>query len=249
MYYHARIEFVLDTTLIVCNSSKEDIIKGVLIPFVNGQVIESDVTGNIHKILVNMKTATLAKIFKTTETIDEAKGGEILKSEEMKQNDCTYELIEMVRELQSNPNVTSLLQKAFAQPKNQIFVIMKLSDKYLDSAYHGVIKPLAKELGLDIVRVDEIQDSGKIGDQILENIAFSKYIIADLTGERPNCYYETGFAHALGKELVLTIRKDSAIHFDLAGYRFIQWETEAELREALKERFTSLERKPVSLMR
>ena len=92
-----------------------------------------------------------------------------------------------------------------------------------------------------MLRIDEIQDSGSITDQVLQAIASSKYILADLTGGRPNCYYETGFAHALGKEMILTIKKGDNIHFDLAGYRFMQWETEAELRRLLRERLKYLE--------
>ena len=90
--------------------------------------------------------------------------------------------------------------------------------------------------GCACVRIDEIQDSGRITDQILEAIATSRFILADLTGSRPNCYYEAGFAHALGKELILTIRSPEAVHFDLAGYRFIEWETEADLKRKLTSR-------------
>jgi hypothetical protein len=60
--------------------------------------------------------------------------------------------------------------------------------------------------------------------------------LADLSGERPNCYYECGFAHALGKEIILTVAAKEPVHFDMAGYRFLVWETEAELRRRLKER-------------
>ena len=71
-------------------------------------------------------------------------------------------------------------------------------------------------------------------------VAGSRFVLTDLSGERPNCYYDAGYAHALNKELILTIRKGEAIHFDLAAHRFIQWETEAELREALNHRLRAL---------
>ncbi len=80
-------------------------------------------------------------------------------------------------------------------------------------------------------------------DGLLENIADSKVILADLSGERPNCYYEAGFAHALGKEIIFSIKKGDAIHFDLAGHRFIRWSTEAEFRRSLRARLEALEAK------
>ena len=116
---------------------------------------------------------------------------------------------------------------------------MKFGDDELDSAYEGVIKPLGEEFGFNVLRVDEIQDSGNISQQILENISCSEIVLAELSGERPNCYYEAGFAHALGKETIFCIKKGDDIHFDLAGYRFISWKTEAEFRRKLKARLES----------
>ena len=98
----------------------------------------------------------------------------------------------------------------------------------------------AAKFGFNVVRVDSIQDSGNISQQILNNIAESRLVLAELSGERPNCYYEAGFAHALGKELILCIREGDDIHFDLAGYRFIVWDTEAAFRRKLKARLESL---------
>jgi hypothetical protein len=211
---------------------------------VNGQIVETDYRDDNQTVLVNMRSSITLSIYKTEEKVDKSKfipnslGTRI--SAEFMQFDCTAEFVEKVRELQSAPTTRSLLQIAFQPPEQQVFVIMKFGDKHLDSAYCGVIKPLAQEFGLRVVRVDEIQDSGRINDQILENIAKSCLIISDLSGERPNCYYETGFAHALGKNIVLTIHKGSDIHFDLSSHRFIQWETESELRSALVARFTSI---------
>jgi nucleoside 2-deoxyribosyltransferase len=90
-----------------------------------------------------------------------------------------------------------------------------------------------------VLRVDEIRDSGKIADQILDSISKSELVLAELSGERPNCYYEAGFAHALGKELIFCIRETDAIHFDLAAHRFIKWGTEADLRRLLQDHLES----------
>lgn len=191
-----------------------------------------------------MKMVVSIKIFKSPEELDEKIFQQICRAgnhnEYYKDYDCTSEFVEQVKELQANPTMKSLLELAFSSLENQIFVVMKFGDEILDSAYEGVIKPLAKEFGLGVVRVDEIQDAGVINQQILENIAKSRLVISDLSGERPNCYYETGFAHALGKELILTIHKNSKIHFDLVSHRFIQWNTERELRERLRERLEAI---------
>lgn len=64
-------------------------------------------------------------------------------------------------------------------------------------------------------------------------------MLAELSGERPNCYYEAGYAHAMGKELIFSIHSESKIHFDLSSYRFIRWKTEADFRKQLLERLES----------
>lgn len=157
----------------------------------------------------------------------------------LKANSATEEFVEELRLLQSTVPSRSLLEQSLAQPLKQVFVIMKFGDPSLDSAYEGVIKPLGLLLGYKVLRVDEIQDSGVISQQILESISRSELVLADLSGERPNCYYEAGFAHALGREIIFSRRKGEKVHFDLAGHRFIEWETEEELRRKLRQRLES----------
>ena len=105
------------------------------------------------------------------------------------------------------------------------------------------MRPIAEKYGLSALRIDELQNSGQISDQILEEIASSAVVLCDLSRERPNCYYEAGFAHALGKEIVFTIRKEDRVHFDLSAYRFIEWETDLELRQQLDRRFAAIARR------
>ncbi len=125
------------------------------------------------------------------------------------------------------------------------FVIMKFDDELLDSAYEGVFKPLLSEFGYFPIRIDEIQDSGKITDQTLESIREARIVLADLTGERPNCYYETGYAHALEKEMIFTIKEGEKIHFDLVQHRFIRWNTEKSLRDQLRDRLEAIQEREV----
>ena len=125
----------------------------------------------------------------------------------------------------------------------QVFIIMKFGDKSLDSAYWGAIRPVIEKFGYTPLRINDIEDSGHITDQILEQIKRSEIVLADLTGERPNCYYEAGYAQASGKEMIFTVRKDFPLHFDLAGYRFINWETEEDLRQALTKRLEAIQAK------
>lgn len=240
MYYHAKLDYGGNFHY-WWDISKEGIIKQLLIPFINGHVVVINHIG--CRRILNMKNVTLLTIYKTEDVLPELDGRSIpseFDDDDFEENECTDEIINEVKTEQSPSSSRSFLQKAFAEPENQVFVIMKFNDKMLDSAYEGVIKPIIQENGCRAIRVDEIQDSGQITDQILDNIASSKFILSELSGERPNCYYETGFAQALGKELILTIRKSEQLHFDLAGYRVIEWETEAELRRKLKSRFESL---------
>jgi hypothetical protein len=151
-------------------------------------------------------------------------------------HDATAEFIDEVRLFSASPETRSLFQQSVSKPLKQIFVIMKFGDPVLDSAYKGAIKAVAeREFKFKLLRVDEILDAGQIAQQVLENISRSEIVIAELSGERPNCYYEAGFAHALGKTMIFCARQGENIHFDLAGYRFIKWGTQEELRSKLRE--------------
>ncbi len=179
MKYHAKILYGAEQTQKFINWDKERIIEELLIPFINGQIIYL----RKRKIILNLKNVSELKLFETTNKISDGQIDIITD-----QYNCTKELIDEVKSIHASANSTSLLQKSFAIQKNQVFVIMKFGDKALDSAYDGVIKPTFEEFDIDVIRVDEIPDSGKILDQILQHIAESKFIFSELTDEKPNCY-------------------------------------------------------------
>lgn len=243
MYYHALCSVPGGQKFWRVNNDIGTILADLVIPFINKQVVETRM--GVGRAIVNLGMVSTIQLFKSEEAIKEVKDEAIvaiLKSPEFKKKECTQEIVDLGLLNKSSVDSKSLIQTALGPTKKQVFVIMKFKDKVLDSAYDGVIKPIIKKFQYKPLRIDEIQDSGKINEQILEEIGRSEVILADLTGERPNCYYEAGFAHAIGKEMIFTIRKGTPIHFDLYTYRFIEWETEEDLRKKLNERFKAISR-------
>ena len=187
MKYHAKVD-VLHIEHYWWNMSKEAMIQQLLLPFVNGNVIL--VKFGTQQSILNMKAVTYLRVYKTEhdlEKLNDQPHPPEMSYVAFEENECTDELLNEIRQARSGVHITSLLEKAFAEPKKQVFVIMKFGDKQLDSAYEGVIKPVIREFGYSPLRIDEVQDSGKITDQVLEAIATSRYVVADLSGERPNC--------------------------------------------------------------
>ena len=224
------------------NRSRDDLVADILVPLAGRQV--RLLTRSGQPALFNFGAVWYVTILKTSGKLSRSKKGgvplELRDKVFVAENNATKEFVEEIRLLSSTQESRSLVQTSLETPLTQIFVIMKLGDDLLDSAYEGVIEPLGREFGYDVVRIDAIQDSGNISEQILQNIAESRIILAELSGERPNCYYEAGFAHALGKELIFCIRDGDEIHFDLAGRRFIVWDTEAKFRHELRARLEAI---------
>jgi hypothetical protein len=54
-------------------------------------------------------------------------------------------------------------------------------------------------------------------------------VVADLTDNRPNCYYELGYADALKRPVVLVSHQKESIGFDVAGRSICWYETPDDL--------------------
>lgn len=127
-----------------------------------------------------------------------------------------------------------------APSDRDVFVIMSFDREYRD-AYFVAIEPTLKDLGLNPVRVDQIQHNATVTAEIVRQIERSFFIVADLTGERPNVYYEVGYAHRADKEVILAARKGTAVHFDVAAINRIEYADFTELREALRKRVSGIQ--------
>src|SRR5579859_3658565 len=88
------------------------------------------------------------------------------------------------------------------QPKPFVFVLMPFDDKFADIYQFG-IKAACADVGAYCERVDEQHFHESILERIYNQIAKADVIISDMTGRNPNVFYETGYAHALGKRVIL----------------------------------------------
>lgn len=122
--------------------------------------------------------------------------------------------------------------KVVVEPLQQCFPIMSFSEEAIENAFSKGTKKAVSALGFTCERVDQ-PSLNKITDEIEDLIRRSYFVIADLTKKSPNCFYELGFAHGLGKPVVLIARRRTKLPFDVNHYPVIFYESEKDLSSEL----------------
>lgn len=113
------------------------------------------------------------------------------------------------------------------------FVLMPF-DGAFDDTYKLGIKETASQLDISAERVDEQIFQEGILERIYRQIDVADLIIADMSGQNPNVFYEVGYAHAKGKLCILMTKNADDIPFDLKHHRHIIYgESISGLKESL----------------
>jgi len=126
------------------------------------------------------------------------------------------------------------------------FVVLRISASDVDKLFDEAIAPATHECGLQAKRVDLTEGRETINERILQLIDGSNLVIADLTYERQNCYFEAGYAQGKGIPVIYMARKDHdprrpdrkvndpRVHFDLDAHKITYW-SEDDLKSARSE--------------
>jgi hypothetical protein len=99
-------------------------------------------------------------------------------------------------------------------PKSFIFVLMPFKSSFNDIYKYG-IKGAAEDAGAYSERIDEQDYTESTLDRIYNQINKADVIVADMTGQNSNVFYEVGYAHALDKIVILLTQDANDIPFDL----------------------------------
>jgi len=103
--------------------------------------------------------------------------------------------------------------------KPKAFVVMQFSEEY-NELYNQVIKPVCEDFGLECERADDYYTTNMIIEDIVSSITSASVIIAEITPDNPNVFYEVGYSHAINKPTILLCdKKRNKLPFDLSSFR------------------------------
>jgi len=102
------------------------------------------------------------------------------------------------------------------------------------------IKEGCRRCGIQAERVDEPESNERITDRIVESIRKAEYVIVDPSDQKPNVYWEAGYAHGIRKTPIYVARHGTKIEFDLKDYPVIFFKSLKELKDSLEKRLRGL---------
>lgn len=113
-----------------------------------------------------------------------------------------------------------------------------------------VAKPvLEDELGYRLIVVDGRQayEHPRIDQEIFAKLHRSSVVIADITGARPNCFLELGYALGRGLPTMVTAREGANLPFDITTFAGHHWKAQGsadDRRRAFREHWNAIRNRP-----
>jgi hypothetical protein len=152
---------------------------------------------------------------------------------------CGQQLNQCLRSGQLNVEQVAAVLKLRnrAAGRKMCFVAMPFGDAF--RRVHEIIVGSLSERGWTVQRADEMRHPRCITDAIVMAMLSSDLVVAELTGGNPNVFYEVGFAHAMGCDVV-PITQEEEIPFDIANERAVMYKPDENGFASLAEELGKL---------
>jgi hypothetical protein len=155
--------------------------------------------------------------------------------------------------MENRVKATIDLLEALEPPK--AFAVRLLNPQHEDFAsvqdfFDVVVQPVIEgELGYRLTVVDGRQayDYARIDQEIFAKLHRSRVVLADITGMRPNCFLELGYAFGRSLPTMLMVREGADHPFDIHSFAGLHWKTSGtadERRRAFREHWSAIQTRP-----
>lgn len=146
---------------------------------------------------------------------------QVLKSLSTDWNDLASQTVNLAEKIVTSPSV---------------FVIMSFKAEAYYKDLYAAIRRVCEKYDYDARRVDESNVSKRIIPEITRQVRQCAFVIADITEERPNVYYELGFADGVGKEVIIVAKAGTKLPFDVGDVPVLYWDSFTEFEKELTKR-------------
>lgn len=151
--------------------------------------------------------------------------------------------IEMSARKSTSECVDDLLELLEALVPPNAFVVRLLNPDHPDfndvqEFFDTVVQPVIEgELRYKMIVVDGYQafDHARIDQEIFAKLHRSSIVLADITGSRPNCFLEFGYALGRGLPTMLTAKAGTAHPFDITTFSGHHWKPAGSAEERRRE--------------
>ena len=111
------------------------------------------------------------------------------------------------------------------------FVVQPFDQGRFDKRFEDTFAPALLEAGLEAYRVDKDPSPDVLIDAIEKGIRKAAIVLADVTTDNPNVWYELGFAYAAGKPVILLCcenERKGTLPFDIRHRHVIHYKADSQ---------------------
>jgi hypothetical protein len=231
MPFHAIAVLSGDRQKTIPNRTDGEILSEVVLPFIANGIITAKWGAKTQSYQV-----LELRIYETKERWDKKKGAltDLLKKKKNQYSRFEKRANDLLATNKPKVFVVTPIQgeKHGDQEQQRVY-------REYDERFEAMESVIANAGGVAI-RIDKEHPLEDLVSRIKKEIQSAIFVVADLTDERPSCYFEVGYAEALGKPVIYMASKQSVqkpgtatkVHFDI-HMNVLLFTNHKELKEKL----------------